>query len=61
MKRQVKSFDFILDTASGKHDLNAYLELLKHDGTLTLVGIPAEPEAIGAMPLVRRRVAWPAR
>src|SRR5436309_7651245 len=55
MKRQVKSFDFILDTASGKHDLNAYLELLKHDGTLTLVGIPAEPEAIGAMPLVRRR------
>src|SRR6266478_6805893 len=54
-KRQVKSFDFILDTASGKHDLNAYLELLKHDGTLTLVGIPAEPEAIGAMPLVRRR------
>jgi uncharacterized zinc-type alcohol dehydrogenase-like protein len=35
--------------------LNAYLELLKHDGTLTLVGIPAEPEAIGAMPLVRRR------
>jgi len=55
MKRQVNSFDFILDTASGKHDLNAYLELLKHDGTLTLVGIPAEPEAIGAMPLVRRR------
>src|SRR2546430_14477368 len=55
MKRQLNSFDFILDTASGKHDLNAYLELLKHDGTLTLVGIPAEPEAIGAMPLVRRR------
>jgi alcohol dehydrogenase (NADP+) len=55
MKRQLNSFDFILDTASGKHDLNAYLELLKHDGTLTLVGILAEPEAIGAMPLVRRR------
>src|SRR6266581_2705044 len=55
MKRQLNSFDFILDTASGKHDLNAYLELLKHDGTLTLVGIPAGPEAIGAMPLVRRR------
>src|SRR5881296_2970939 len=55
MKRQLNSFDFILDTASGKHDLNAYLGLLKHDGTLTLVGIPAEPEAIGAMPLVRRR------
>jgi uncharacterized zinc-type alcohol dehydrogenase-like protein len=55
MKRQMNRFDFILDTASGKHDLNAYLELLKHDGTLTLVGIPADPEAIGAMQLVRRR------
>jgi len=55
MKRQLNSFDFILDTASGKHDLNAYLELLKHDGMLTLVGIPAEPEAISVMPLVRRR------
>jgi len=55
MKRQLNSFDFILDTASGKHDLNAYLELLKRDGTLTLVGIPAEPEAISVMPLVRRR------
>ena len=55
MKRQVNSFDFILDTASGKHDLNTYLELLKHDGTLTLVGISPEPAPIGAMPLVRRR------
>src|SRR5438552_18634256 len=55
MKRQLNSFDFILDTASGKHDLNAYLELLKHDGMLTLVGIPAKPEAISVMSLVRRR------
>ena len=55
MKRQLNSFDFILDTASGKHDLNAYLKLLKRDGALTLVGIPAEPEAISVMPLVRRR------
>src|SRR5947207_12670400 len=46
MKRQLNSLDFILDTASGKHDLNAYLKLLKRDGALTLVGIPAEPEAI---------------
>src|SRR5437773_1786991 len=55
MQRQLHSFDFILDTASGKHDLNAYLKLLKRDGALTLVGIPAEPEAISVMPLVRRR------
>jgi alcohol dehydrogenase (NADP+) len=55
MKRQMKSFDFILDTASGSHDLNRYLDLLKHDGTLILVGIPPEPAPIGAVPLVRRR------
>ncbi len=55
MKRQVNNFDFILDTASGQHDLNTYLHLLKHDGTLTLVGISPEPAPIGAMPLVRRR------
>jgi uncharacterized zinc-type alcohol dehydrogenase-like protein len=55
MKGQVNSFDFILDTASGKHDLNTYLELLKHDGTLTLVGISPEPAPIGAMSLVRQR------
>jgi uncharacterized zinc-type alcohol dehydrogenase-like protein len=55
MKRQMNSFDFILDTASGKHDLNAYLGLLKHDGRLILVGIPPEPAPIGAMPLIRQR------
>src|SRR5881296_2093255 len=55
MKKHEGSFDFILDAVSADHDVNAYITLLKHDGTLTLVGIPAEPEAIGAMPLVRRR------
>jgi len=33
-------FDFILDTVSATHDLNAFLPLLKRDGTLTLVGVP---------------------
>src|SRR5436309_9756489 len=32
-----KSFDFILDAVSAEHDVNAYLKLLKLDGTLTLV------------------------
>src|SRR6476661_9066163 len=40
MQKQVGSFDFILDTVSAVHDLNAYLDLLKRDGTLTLVGAP---------------------
>ena len=34
------SFDFILDAVSADHDINAYLELLKLDGTLCLVGAP---------------------
>ena len=55
MKEQAGSFNFILDTVSAKHDLNAYLELLKRDGTMTLVGAPPEPAPVGAFPLIFRR------
>jgi uncharacterized zinc-type alcohol dehydrogenase-like protein len=55
MKRHVSSFDFIIDTVGAKHDLNAYLELLKRDATLTLVGIAPEPALVGAFPLIRWR------
>jgi uncharacterized zinc-type alcohol dehydrogenase-like protein len=48
-------FDFILDTVSAQHDLNTYLELLKYNGALVLVGIPAEPAAIQAALLVMRQ------
>ena len=34
MKKHEKSFDFIIDTVSANHDLNAYLALLKRDGAL---------------------------
>jgi uncharacterized zinc-type alcohol dehydrogenase-like protein len=46
------SFDFILDTVSVDHDLNAYLGLLRTGGTMTVVGIPPQPAALGAMSLV---------
>jgi D-arabinose 1-dehydrogenase-like Zn-dependent alcohol dehydrogenase len=36
-------FDFILDTVSAPHDYNAYLGLLKVDGTMILVGAPSAP------------------
>jgi len=55
MKQHTGSFDFILDTVSAKHDLNAYLELLKRDGSLTLVGLPTDPLPVAAFPLIRRR------
>ena len=42
MKRHAGSFDFILDTVSAPHDLDALTSLLKRDGTLCLVGAPAE-------------------
>lgn len=51
-------FDFILDTVSAVHDLNAYLGLVALDGTMVLVGLP-DPMPVGAFPLVgkRRRLA----
>jgi uncharacterized zinc-type alcohol dehydrogenase-like protein len=56
MQKHLGSFDFILDTVSAVHDLNAYIDLLKRDGTLTLVGAPPTPSPIlGFGPLARRR------
>ena len=46
MKKHLNSFHFILDTVAAQHDINAYLVLLKRDGTLTQVGLPAEPLSV---------------
>lgn len=48
MTKHGKSFDFILDTVAANHDLNAYLGLLKRDGTLVLVGAPANPLGVAS-------------
>jgi uncharacterized zinc-type alcohol dehydrogenase-like protein len=55
MKKHENSFDFILDTVSAKHDVNAYLPLLKRDGTMTLVGAPPDPLSITAFNLIFQR------
>ena len=52
MQKHRTSFDFILDTISAQHDLNEYLQLLKQDGDLTLVGIPEKPLPISAFNLI---------
>ena len=59
MRRHFASFDFILDTVSAEHDLNATLALLKRDGTMTLLGAPEKPAALAAFSLLikRRRLA----
>lgn len=43
MARYREQLDFILDTVAAPHRLDDYLQLLKRDGTLTLVGAPSEP------------------
>ncbi|MEW6056797.1 MAG: NAD(P)-dependent alcohol dehydrogenase [Bdellovibrionota bacterium] len=48
-------FDFIIDTVSAPHDLNSYLNLLKIDGTMILVGVPSEPAAVHAFSLIPKR------
>jgi uncharacterized zinc-type alcohol dehydrogenase-like protein len=55
VKRHAGSFDFILDAVSAHHDLNAYLELLGRDGTLTLVGAPNEPLPVASFNLIFKR------
>ncbi len=59
MQKHAGTFDFILDTVSAPHDVNAYLGLLQLDATMTLVGAPDEPMRIGVFPLLfgRRRLA----
>lgn len=55
MAAQAGSFDFILDAVSAAHDISAYLNLLKRDGHLVLVGAPEKPLAVAAFPLIFRR------
>jgi uncharacterized zinc-type alcohol dehydrogenase-like protein len=55
MEKHAASFNFILDTVSATHDLNAYLNLLKRDGTMTLVGAPPEPAPVAAFHLIFKR------
>ena len=52
MRKHAGSFDFILDTVSAEHDINAYIHLLRRDGNLTLVGAPDKPHAVSAFGLI---------
>jgi len=55
MQKHASSINFILDAVSADHDINAYLKLLKLDGTLVLVGAPEKPLPISAMNLIMPR------
>lgn len=55
MQKHAGSFDFILDAVSADHDINAYIQLLRRDGNLTLVGAPEKPLELGSMGLIFAR------
>jgi alcohol dehydrogenase (NADP+) len=60
MRAHAESFDFILNTVAAPHNLDAFLVLLKRDGAMCLVGVPAEPHpspSVGALVMKRRTLA----
>ncbi len=58
MRESAGSLDFILDCVSASHDINAYLGLLKRDGSLTLVGAPEHPLPVAAISLIPGRKSF---
>jgi uncharacterized zinc-type alcohol dehydrogenase-like protein len=55
MQKHADSFDSILDAVSADHDINAYIQLLRRDGNITLVGAPEKPLNVSAFPLIFKR------
>jgi uncharacterized zinc-type alcohol dehydrogenase-like protein len=43
MRKHTGTFDLIIDTVSVAHDLDAYVALLKRDGSHVLLGVPPTP------------------
>lgn len=58
MKAHAGSLHFILDTVSAPHDIDAYLKLLKVDGTLVLVGAPMDPLPVTSFSLIMGRKSF---
>jgi uncharacterized zinc-type alcohol dehydrogenase-like protein len=55
MQKHAGSFDFILDAVAADHDINAYIQLLRRDGNLTMVGAPEKPLSVSVFGLIFRR------
>jgi uncharacterized zinc-type alcohol dehydrogenase-like protein len=55
MKKHASTFDFILNTVSASINFADYLNLLKREGTFTLVGVPDKPDALHSFPLIMNR------
>jgi alcohol dehydrogenase (NADP+) len=55
MQKHAGSFDFILDAVSADHDINVFINLLRRDGNITLVGAPNKPLPVAAFALIMGR------
>ena len=55
MAKHTGSFDFILDCVSASHDINAYIQLLRRDGNITMVGAPETPLPVSVFGLIMGR------
>ena len=58
MKKYVSKLDFVLDCVSANHDINVYLNQLKRDGSLALVGAPEHPIPVAAFSLIPGRKSF---
>lgn len=55
MKRYAGQLHFVLDAVAAEHDINAYLNQLRVDGSLALVGAPEHPLPVAAFSLIPYR------
>jgi uncharacterized zinc-type alcohol dehydrogenase-like protein len=55
MAKHAGSFDFILDAVAAEHDINAYIQLLRRDGNITMVGAPEKPLPVSVFGLIMGR------
>jgi uncharacterized zinc-type alcohol dehydrogenase-like protein len=54
--KEANTFDFIIDTVAAPHDLDPYLNMLKRDGVMCLVGAPSSPHpSPGVFNLIMKR------
>ena len=52
MAKHAGSFDFILDAVAAEHDINAYINMLRRDGNITMVGAPEKPLSVAVFSLI---------
>ena len=55
MKGLQNHFDIILNTVSAQHDYSTYLNLLRTNGTMIVVGVPPSPSQVPAFTLIAKR------